>query len=387
MLTLECEVAIDCVFVQSDIPLDLMDCERNSAVVSFNDSQNESVALDSTGETASDAAASNGEILATFRCQADTRQLQIRVCTIEGHFGLITVYVISRLTPKVCLVRQFHVKALSLHKRKYFDSRSKAKQLNTFSRSDQESDTTSRPEMASNQLVLIGSFSLSEAHSWLCNALPEVPDKLTTTGGVEYTYECTLTGSILRIQLTKGRLAVHSNSVSSVSILKEFCTREATRKGIAIELRLQLSEASLKVCLAGVHKRLCPLIQHKQTIKLQEAINELIVGEPESVQKMISELKLVRHLDEGSNVEDIGAPADSGTTEWQSSELDRLYGLIADLYIDYQKLNGVVSRTFIQSVRSRVGEMIALIEKSVSRDEDFDTFVCKLNAFWGFPTN
>lgn len=51
--------------VQSDIPLDLVDCEKNSAVVSFNDNWPE-------------------EILATFRCQANTNRLEIKVQSIEG---------------------------------------------------------------------------------------------------------------------------------------------------------------------------------------------------------------------------------------------------------------------------------------------------------------
>lgn len=65
MLSIEIEVAMDAVIVQSDIPLDLIDCEKNSAVVSFNEN---------TG----------GQILATFRCQANTTRLEIKIRTIEG---------------------------------------------------------------------------------------------------------------------------------------------------------------------------------------------------------------------------------------------------------------------------------------------------------------
>ena len=65
LLSLEVEIAIDCVIIQCDIPLDLIDCERNSAVVSFNDD-------------------CSSQVLATFRCQANTTRLEIRIKSIEG---------------------------------------------------------------------------------------------------------------------------------------------------------------------------------------------------------------------------------------------------------------------------------------------------------------
>lgn len=69
LLTLESEVAVDSVIVQSDIPIDLIDCERNSAVVTFNDNW-------------------SSQILATFRCQANTTRIEIKIRSIEGNYLL-----------------------------------------------------------------------------------------------------------------------------------------------------------------------------------------------------------------------------------------------------------------------------------------------------------
>ena len=66
LLTLEVEIAIDAVIIQSDIPLDLIDCERNSAVISFNEKT------------------SSPQVLVTFRCQANTTRLEIKIRSIEG---------------------------------------------------------------------------------------------------------------------------------------------------------------------------------------------------------------------------------------------------------------------------------------------------------------
>lgn len=65
LLTFGTEVAIDSAVVQCDIPLDLVDCDRNSAVISFNDDN-------------------FGEVLATFRCQANTTRLEVKIRSIEG---------------------------------------------------------------------------------------------------------------------------------------------------------------------------------------------------------------------------------------------------------------------------------------------------------------
>ena len=58
-------MAIDAVIVQSDIALDLIDCERNSAVVSFSETFSQ-------------------EVLATFRCQSNTTRLEIKIRSVEG---------------------------------------------------------------------------------------------------------------------------------------------------------------------------------------------------------------------------------------------------------------------------------------------------------------
>ena len=72
LLTLEVEIAIDAVIIQSDIQLDLIDCERNSAVISFNDNNSK-------------------EVLVTFRCQANTSRLEIKIRSIEGMIDLISI--------------------------------------------------------------------------------------------------------------------------------------------------------------------------------------------------------------------------------------------------------------------------------------------------------
>ncbi|GFW53629.1 bardet-Biedl syndrome 7 protein homolog [Trichonephila clavipes] len=100
LLTLEVQTAIDNVLIQSDVPVDLLDSERNSAVVSY-----------STCDPESDG----NFLLATYRCQANTTRLEVKIRSIEGQYGTLQAYITPRLQPKCCQIRQYQIKPLSLH--------------------------------------------------------------------------------------------------------------------------------------------------------------------------------------------------------------------------------------------------------------------------------
>ena len=86
ILSIECQTAIDNVLLHSDVPVDLLDVEKNSAVVSYSACKPEE----------------GNFLLATYRCQANTTRLEIKIRTIEGQYGTLTAYVTPRLQPKCC---------------------------------------------------------------------------------------------------------------------------------------------------------------------------------------------------------------------------------------------------------------------------------------------
>ena len=47
---------------------------------------------------------SGNALLATYRCQANTTRLEIKIRTIEGQYGMLQAYVTPRLQPKCCQV-------------------------------------------------------------------------------------------------------------------------------------------------------------------------------------------------------------------------------------------------------------------------------------------
>lgn len=62
-------------------------------------------------------------LLATYRCQANTTRLELKVRSIEGQYGTLQAYITPRVQPKTCIVKQYQVKPLSLHQRTHmFDN-------------------------------------------------------------------------------------------------------------------------------------------------------------------------------------------------------------------------------------------------------------------------
>ncbi|RWS16252.1 hypothetical protein B4U79_07615 [Dinothrombium tinctorium] len=326
LLTLEVEVPIDCVIIQSDIPLDLIDCERNSAVVSFNDN-------------------CDNEVIATFRCQSNTTRLEVKIGSIEGQFGILRAYIIPRMTPKSCQVKQYQIKALSLHKRSYNISDADTK---TFF----------------NKLSLKGGFSFNQAHNWLQLCLPEIPEKLlpTNVSSVDYSFVSTLTDSLLLCHYAKGSLLFESDNISTISILKDFITREATKRSIALEMNLNINEGSVSLTLRKLHPKLKGLLKLKERNLFIEAIKELSVTDAEVANAMMEDLNRI--------------PIEQNIS---TMSLDRIYGLITDLYIDYNKLKGNTSRSAIASVKNKIGELVKLIETYASDQYNADIFVEKFS--------
>lgn len=345
---------------QSEIQLDLVDCERNGAVISFNDNQHSSFfnsKLKSSPFQATNGTYlpnSSSQILATFRCQANTTRLEIKISSIEGQFGQFRAYVLTRVTPKSCQVRNYTIKALSLHKRKYLEDRV-----------DEET----------NRFVITGQFSLSEAYSWLYFTLPEIPEKISNPANenrIEFTFQSTLVNTRLKIELTEGLIYFRSDSVSTISILKDFLTREATRRSIAIELKLDLKRSTVNAVLVTIYAKLKALIKHRSNAKLKDAIQEIETVDKEIARRMAKELG-----ESEDTLVELGLRGDQ-------NELDRFYGLITDLFIDYEKLNGNNTSNMINIFKPKIDEMVALIGTYTGDEYNVDTFIRKITEFWKF---
>ncbi|XP_043268965.1 Bardet-Biedl syndrome 7 protein-like isoform X2 [Venturia canescens] len=202
LLSVELDTSIDNVLIQSDTPIELVD-ESNNAVVSLSACNPEE----------------GNFVLATFRCQSNTNRLETRLRPVEGQSGTLQVYVTSQIQPKCCRRIRLPIYALSLHARLHED----------------ESDKLSGGPY--NELRLTGAFTVAEMHAWLSLALPDIPERSQLIEGEAcLNYVSTFVGTILKCKYKKGSATFLGENVSTIIILRDILTREATKRKTKLEV-------------------------------------------------------------------------------------------------------------------------------------------------------
>lgn len=88
-----------------------------------------------------------------------------------------------------------------------------------------------------NTLSLRGNFSQGEMHSWISNCLPEVPQRINSADENVLIFKNVFVDSFLVCKYAKGTAEFRSDNVSTISIVKDFVTKEATTRHIKIELQ------------------------------------------------------------------------------------------------------------------------------------------------------
>ncbi|XP_018420239.1 PREDICTED: Bardet-Biedl syndrome 7 protein [Nanorana parkeri] len=296
-LILEVQMAIDNVLIQSDVPVDLLDVDKNSAVVSFSGCESEP----------------NGNfLLATYRCQANTTRLELKIRSIEGQYGTLQAYVTPRIQPKTCQVRRYLIKPLSLHQRSHvFDE--------------------NRPM---NTLSLTGQFSFAEIHSWMVFCLPEVPEKSPVGEDITFYFQNTFLDTQLECSYRKGEGIFKSDNISTISILKDVLSKEATKRKINLNISYDISEESVGHTLRMIHPKLEYQLLLAKKVHLIDALKELQVHEG-NTDFLIPEYRTI--LEEADKLQE--------EYKKQPAHLERLYGMITDLFIDKFKFKGTNVKT------------------------------------------
>ncbi|KAF4519730.1 hypothetical protein B566_EDAN014257 [Ephemera danica] len=302
-LTIEVQTAIDNVLIQSNIPVDILDVEKNSAVVSYSECDPKS----------------GNYLLATYRCQVNTTRLEVKVRTVEGQSGELRAYITLNLQPKCCQVRCYPIRPLSLH------ARSHELELG-------------RPY---NSLCLAGNFSLAEVHSWISMCLPEVPEKVPITDEGVLTFTNTFLNTILHCMYTKGKAEFKSDNMSTIAILRDVLTKEATKKKIKLEISCEMDPRSTGHMLQLLHPQLESKRRLSRDAGMLEALREL--------KQCGAELppKYQRVLDEEAQL---------ANSLKQPSQLERLTTMVTDLYMDIHKFHG-------NNVKSRVPQLLEILNK------------------------
>ncbi|XP_033364984.1 Bardet-Biedl syndrome 7 protein homolog isoform X3 [Bombus vosnesenskii] len=293
-LSIELDTPIDNILIQSDTPIELLDVESNSAVVSL------STCNPREGNF----------VLATYRCQVNTNHLEMRLRTIEGQPGTLQIYVTSQVQPKCCRKIAIPISALSLHVRQH-----------------EADNSETHVEGPFNELKLIGGFTVAEMHAWLSFALSDVPERPhLEEGEATLTYVSSFIGTLLKCKYKKGSAIFLGENISSIIILRDILTREATKRKIKLDVFCDVSDGSISRVL------------------------ELIFPQLNAAHDLITKVKILNALEEWELKEN---PKENLCSEYQEliqkeSEiksqmakdneiLERLHAVITDLYVDWER--------------------------------------------------
>ncbi|XP_003489362.1 Bardet-Biedl syndrome 7 protein homolog isoform X1 [Bombus impatiens] len=293
-LSIELDTPIDNILIQSDTPIELLDVESNSAVVSL------STCNPREGNF----------VLATYRCQVNTNHLEMRLRTIEGQPGTLQIYVTSQVQPKCCRKISIPISALSLHVRQH-----------------EADNSETHVEGPFNELKLIGGFTVAEMHAWLSFALSDVPERPhLEEGEATLTYVSSFIGTLLKCKYKKGSAIFLGENISSIIILRDILTREATKRKIKLDVFCDVSDGSISRVL------------------------ELIFPQLNAAHDLITKVKILNALEEWELKEN---PKENLCSEYQGliqkeSEiksqmakdneiLERLHAVITDLYVDWER--------------------------------------------------
>jgi len=308
-LSLEIEMPLDCIALQCDAPIQLLDPGPAVPSLSPPDPEN------------------NCQFLATLRIQDPISRLEIKLRITEGQVGTLIAYVIPRIAPKTAQSVSFPVKPLALHERV----------------------PKIEPDRPYNELRLTGQFALADIHAWVVMCLPEVPTKVPSEN-VELFFRSTFLGTMISAKYQKGEAVFRSDSVSSLAIIKDVTTREATARKLNVNVKFDSREESVPHFLQLLHPMLDYQKKLTDKVGMLDALKELSMQEGEDGQALSAEHK--ETLDKADQL--------LAEHKLQPRKLEFLHGILDNLYVNRHKFRG-------NNVRGKLPDLHRLL-----KDYDLD---------------
>jgi Bardet-Biedl syndrome 7 protein len=254
------------------------------------------------------------QALVTLRCQEPTQRLEVAFRTVEGVGGTLSATVVCRTVPKTARIVHSTVKPLSLHTRMH-------------------GAPVSLPPL--NELRVTGGFSLRQVHEWVEVCLPEMPAQ--PSGGTLTTdlwFQSSFVGCVLGVSLKQGQAVFRSDSVSAVVIIKERITQLATEARQRIETHAEASHECALRMLSLLHPKLEESTTLLRKAALFEAMSEIVQSEggPGGSKLPFFDASLLDVVHSAERFKKLQVR--------QPKVLQMLYGLVTDLYIDYNTMVG-----------------------------------------------
>lgn len=304
VLTIESQTPLELISLRADVDVDLLDQDGTSAILSR-----------SKGDPVN-------PLLATYRMQEAGSRFQIKLRTIEGLHGTISCFVIPKTNPRAAHLVTLAVKPLSLH----------------------EKITELPPDVPMNDLRLTGPFTVMDMHQWLGLCVNELPSRPTDDEMV-ISYKSTFVGTSLHGRYAKGSATFRSDSITTISVLKDSISREATARKIHLSINVEVKDETFPQFLELIHPKLA--FQHSltQQVNMVEPLREVELQEKDT-SFLAPELQMV--LQHATEIQQ--------QFELQPQRLAFLHNIVMSAYRHKWRLRGH------QSVEHRIKDLQKLLE-------------------------
>lgn len=93
---------------------------------------------------------------------------------------------------------------------------------------------------AMNELRLSGNFTLMDMHHWMSLCLPDVPVRPASHDSCLYNYKSTFLGTVLQCAYSKGQAKFRSDSITTISVVRDTMSREATARKIQLGIQVDV---------------------------------------------------------------------------------------------------------------------------------------------------
>eukprot|EP00474_Spongospora_subterranea_P006708 CRZ07166.1 hypothetical protein [Spongospora subterranea] len=299
VLSIEIEMPIDVIGFKATVPVMIM---SSSAIIDLSPSDNKSCSL------------------ASFRCVDSCNRISITLRLLEGHTGEISLCIIPKLYPKTSQTVVIPVKPLSLHEK--------------------------LPILPTTQFPLCsiefkGAFNLSQIHSWIVTILPEMSSQIQSSGHIFY--RNVYLGTYVICQYEKGLATFTSDNCSTISIVREAISKEATNSKVQFAISMKLTTGSIMSLVERIRPK---LETYTELVKKQakiHALKEIQTHEGEECFTFFSEeychiLKEADHIQRELDA----APKHS----------DFLRHMLSDLFIDSHRLLGKSAQKSLENMQA-----------------------------------
>eukprot|EP00826_Nyctotherus_ovalis_P038105 TRINITY_DN3548_c0_g1_i1.p1 TRINITY_DN3548_c0_g1~~TRINITY_DN3548_c0_g1_i1.p1 ORF type:complete len:219 (+),score=85.34 TRINITY_DN3548_c0_g1_i1:372-1028(+) len=181
-----------------------------------------------------------------------------------------------------------------------------------------------------------GNFTENEMNTWLSLCLMDTPQHVEEEGNV-VCYRSLFTGSWLVCEYGKKDAVIKSDSITSLTIVKDSIMKSASLKKTAIDVSFDMRDECSFSLLQLLHPKIQELYELKQKADLIETVKELKLQQEQEVLGGEKTFELPQEYEAIAANAEVIAREQKG----QPKKLEYIYGIIVDLFMDRAKALGV----------------------------------------------